>query len=269
MKTVKKDPPSFIDVIKAALLANPATSGLATLAGAAVNEGKERLAENLKPYGYKGSIRKLNEHGVRQLHLTSPKDRIINALMGESEYSQDELNSPSEAMKERKALFRSVLGLGGDGLPASEYMDDAYRSPVTEKFIKNILNDPQRYYSQYSNTPKSKQLMSDVIDQLVKEPQYVGAGGYNTLGTFSLNRGSDDRGDYIDYYDEWDLNPFTDNLGGKPDKNKRKIEDFFYDDVFRLNTPKVYGRVYMDELIGGDQEVPKLLDRLNKSSIYG
>lgn len=258
-----------MDVIRTALLANPATSGLATLAGAAVHEGKERLAENLKPYGYQGQTRKLNDHGVMQLHLTSPQDRIINAIMGESEYSGSELNSPSEALKERKALFRNVLGLGGDGLPASDYMDGAYRSPVTENFLKSILNDPQSYYGKYSGTPKGKQLMSDVIDQLVKEPQYVGAGGHNTLGTFTLNRGSDDRGDYIDYYDEWDLNPFTDDFGRKPDEDKRKIEDFFYDDVFGLNTPKVYGRVYMDELIGGDQEVPKLLERLNKSSIYG
>ncbi len=32
---------------------------------------------------------------------------------------------------------------------------------------------------------------------------------YRGLGTFTIDAGKDDRGDYISYYDKWDLNPFS------------------------------------------------------------
>jgi len=274
MKVTKKDPPSFMDVIKAALLANPATSGATQLASALMREGKERLAENLKPYGYTTHDRIVGEGGSVELKRNSPEQRVIDALMGESEYSDFEKKYPSEGMKERQSLFRTILGLEGDELPASEYMEGAFRSPVTESSLKSILNNPKLFYSRHSRVPLNEQTMRSVIDELIKNPSYAGQGQNdgleNVLGTFTINKGKDDRGEYIDYYDEWDLNPFTTKRIGQMDRDpdKRYIEDFLYDDVFQLKTPKIYGRVYMDELMGGGQETPKQLDRLSKMSIY-
>jgi len=254
-----------MDVIKAALLANPATSGATQLASALMREGKERLAENLKPYGYTTHDRIVGEGGSVELKRNSPEQRVIDALMGESEYSDFEKKYPSEGMKERQSLFRTILGLEGDELPASEYMEGAFRSPVTESSLKSILNNPKLFYSRHSRVP---------LNELIKNPSYAGQGQNdgleNVLGTFTINKGKDDRGEYIDYYDEWDLNPFTTKRIGQMDRDpdKRYIEDFLYDDVFQLKTPKIYGRVYMDELMGGGQETPKQLDRLSKMSIY-
>lgn len=271
MKTIKKDPPSFMDVIKAVMLANPATSGATQLAGALMREGKERLAENIKPYAYTTYDRTRNQDRSIELKENSPEQRIIDALMGESEYSNFEKKSPSKGMKERQSLFRTVLGLEGDKLPASEYMESAFRSPVTETSLKNLLNNPKLFYSRYSRVPLNEQTMRSVIDKLIAEPSYAGQleskGLENVLGNFTVNKGKDDRGEYIDYYDEWDLNPFTSIVDDR-DPDKRNIEDFLYDDLFKLKTPKIYGRVYMDELIGGGQETPKQLDRLGKMSIY-
>lgn len=267
MRSVKGDPPSFMDVIKAALLANPVTAGTTALAGAAVREGKERLAENLRPVGYERYDVPRKETYDEEKHLVGPSDRLIKALMGESEYSKMEQEDPPESLKERQALFRTVLGLEGGSLPASEYMEGAYRSPVTEKALMQVLNDPTSYYSKHSRTPRSEMTLDAVIDEMTAEPHYHGPdisqyGQSNVLGHFTVNRGSDERGDYIDYYDEWDLNPFsdrpTDGIAGV-----RGLEDFVYDDVFGLKTPKIYGRIYMDQLNDKGSEVPRLLRDLS------
>jgi len=267
MRLVKKDPPSFMDVIKAALLSNPATAGMTALASSAVREGKERLAENLRPLGYERYDVPRNEAYDEEKHLTGPADRLINALMGESEYTKMEQENPSESLKERQALFRTVLGLEGDTLPASEYMEGAYRSPVTEKALMQVFNDPESYYSKHSRIPRSQMTLESVIDEMTAKPHYHGPdisqyGQSNVLGRFTVSRGSDERGDYIDYYDEWDLNPFSDRpTDGMPEL--RGLEDFVYDNVLGLKSPKIYGRIYMDQLNDKGSEVPRLLRDLS------
>lgn len=256
-----------MDIIKAALLANPVTSGATTLASAAVREGKERLAQNLRPVGYEQYNVPRKERYDREKHLVGPAARIINALKGESEYTEFEQDNPTPSLKERQDLFRAVLGLEGDSLPPSEYMEGAYRSPVTEKTLMTVLNDPTLYYGKHSRVPESEMTLDSVIDAMTAEPNYHGPDpfkqkGENVLGHFTVNRGSDERGDYIDYYDEWDLNPFSDRpTDAIP--YLRGLEDFVYDDVLGLKTPKIYGRIYMDQLDDKGSEVPRLLRDLS------
>lgn len=268
MRSVKEDPPSFMNIIKAALMANPVTSAPTLLAGAAVREGKERLAENLRPMGYDRFDNPRGEKYDRAKHIVTPEKRILQALMGKSEYSESEKSNPSEDMQERQSLFKTVLGLEGGTLPPSDYMEGAYRSPVTERNLLMVLNDPTKYYSRGSNTPPSGQTLKSVIDSMTSEPAYHGPDVFNydtenVLGNFTVNRGSDERGDYVEYYDEWDLNPFSDQYTSNS-RDVRGLEDFLYDDVFGLKSPKIYGRIYMDELKDKGQDIPKLLRYLSQ-----
>ena len=267
MKLRKEDPPSFMDIIKTVLLTNPATAGATALASAAVQEGKERLAQNLRPVVYEQYNVPRKGRYDKEKHLVGPVDRIINALKGESEYTEFEQDNPTPSLKERMSLFRTVLGLEGDTLPPSEYMEGAYRSPVTEKNLLHVLNDPTSYYGKHSGIPKSEMTLDSVIDEMAAKPHYHGPdvsqyGNDNVLGHFTVNRGSDERGDYIDYYDEWDLNPFSDRPTDAIPQ-LRDLEDFVYDDVLGLKTPKIYGRIYMDQLDDKGSEMPRLLRDLS------
>lgn len=73
------------------------------------------------------------------------------------------------------------------------------------------------------------------------------------LGKFKMSQGKDERGEYISYWDEWDLDP--------PVLRKRNI------DIDKLNNPyEVYGRIYKDEF---KKENTKSSDMKNKYAIGG
>jgi hypothetical protein len=60
------------------------------------------------------------------------------------------------------------------------------------------------------------------------------------MGTYTVGKGEDENGEYISYYDEWDINPFS----GKSAKIKIPgIEHF--DDITIIGKPiKLYDRTY-------------------------
>lgn len=77
--------------------------------------------------------------------------------------------------------------------------------------------------------------------------------GYNNLGQFTLSRGYDDKGEYISYYDKWDLNPFKGYYGERNNNfltklfgvnKKGNLLDF-------LGKPiHFYDRIYLDDYYG-------------------
>ena len=95
---------------------------------------------------------------------------------------------------------------------------------------------------------------------------YHDNGGYgNVLGSFTVNRGSDDRGEYIDYYDVWDLNPISSTMKAKYSEGAtnavRAAEDFFTRDVMGMKAPEIYGRIYFDELDSGMRPMRTIKDK--------
>ena len=217
-----------------------------------VDEGKQRLATNLNPRSY-----------------VDARYRAVDALKGVAEEGSEANNPyPDAADVERRALLKQVLGVEGDTLPASEYRENAYRSPETEKGLSELLSRA---------AAEGPEALNKLISDMEARPAYHDLDAEtagNVLGNFTVSRGKDDRGEYVDYYDVWDLNPsdvassgmrpanfpFNDSTIENRERNQRfykainfeenirKAEDFVYDKVLGLESPEIYGRIYLDDL---------------------
>ena len=268
---------------------NPATAAV-KLTGKAmdyvIDEGKKRLADNIYPFGYVSQ-------GL------SVGDRVVNALMGNAEegsVNNPRPGTPEPSTQERNTLFRQVLGVEGDTLPKSEYRENAYRSPVTEANLTRKLRIAA------SIGPEG---LEEEISRMESEPGYHGGGAANVLGNYTVTRGEDEKGKYIDYYDVWDLNPsdqikfasnpylneksgsyFPSSFPGSSTINRylneyfsgnetearekaRKAEDFVFDKVLGLKSPEIYGRIYLDDISPYPEMVNKKLGGLKRQRAQG
>ena len=71
--------------------------------------------------------------------------------------------------------------------------------------------------------------------------------GKTSLLNILLGRGYDEKGDYISYYDKFDLNPFTDKYYGTPIPFLKNMEDA----TFGIGKPvHLYDRLYLDDYYG-------------------
>jgi len=146
------------------------------------------------------------------------------------------------SLQEREDLLNILLGLDQEYNSISiqdEYKPskskDAdsvyYKSPSTENYIINQLQkDPQKFINQIRE-------YKDGVNYWVEDEQ--NKPDINTLGNYTLNIGKDDKGDYISYYDIWDLQPFESKAGTAALDAAQSLAG--------LNAPEVYGRVYLKD----------------------
>ena len=186
---------------------------------------RKKIAENLRPFGYMANTK-------------SPLERITSVLTGTPEpgsIASDEQEpwhrqyKPKEGMqakRERQDLLSMMMtGEQRHGsIPVSEYKPTKakdknvtyYSSPETERDILNMVQNPDWKGS---------------LDELKEKYGRV-------LGRYTINKGEDEKGKYISYYDVWDLNPY---------RGKSKVADIASTagQYFAGVKPaEIYGRVY-------------------------
>lgn len=135
--------------------------------------------------------------------------------------------------------------------------NNAYNSgELEETSIKPTNADSDKYF-------KFKNLSNLERDRLVRLGNRLPVGSNRLsgalrtyLGEHTIGHGHDAKGDYVSYYDKWDLAPFTGN--GK-------------DQSFGIGTPvNVYDRIYLDDYFGmpkeyrGSTYIPELTVTANK-----
>lgn len=78
--------------------------------------------------------------------------------------------------------------------------------------------------------------------------------GHGVLGDYTISRGYDDRGEYISYYDDYDLNPYR-GIFANRDKNKApKFIQNKGDLSFGVGKPfSIYDRMYLDDYYDVDE----------------
>lgn len=238
-----KDKPSYLDVL------------MSLGPKAAMNAVKATIARNTHPFGYGGVDQQPIQRFINILQEPESESRADREALFERLGVEDDTGFIYEAQLEREDLLNMLMGFGGK-LPKSEYREGAYRSPATEENLKALLRDPE-----------TREIM---IEQMLQQPGYhdQGGGHGNVLGNFTVNRGSDERGEYIDYYDVWDLNPISSTMRARHSERAtnavRAAEDFLTRDVMGMKAPEVYGRIYLDELDGGVKAIKTKADRVAK-----
>lgn len=168
--------------------------------------------------------------------------------------------------------------------------DRIYRDPWSETVYADYLRIPQKYrkhnyslqkskykptkgdnlnhqYYKIAGTPETPNQPYMFTKQLIDEGLSLRRGqNKNTnifesanMGTSTIGRGTDDKGDYISYYDEWDLNPIAgshSDVSWKDNKivnmlglNKANSGDM----SFGLGSPLYfYDRIHLDDWFGID-----------------
>lgn len=185
---------------------------------------RQRLYDNIIPFGY-----------------NNPVERIASAVF---------LNKPSD--KQEYAGNRDILDdLWGTylGIPK----DRRHYDPVlrTSKYKPTNSKDNNQNYV-------SVPFANDDIDYIIKEALWQGERSQllnPELGTFTVDTGRDKKGQYVSYYDKWDLNPFRGitNVGNKITKflGLDKAGDL----SFGIGKPiEIYDRIYLDDYYGIPKE---------------
>ena len=234
------------------------------------NPIRKQLAEHLYPVGYDGS--RINEEN--EVERYGPLGKIYNALRGREDTSilRDRLENtmPPDKYKaliqEREDFLQLVMGQDQkhNTVNASKYRPSDskdknavyYTSQVTEDLLKEFLSSEDGELNTVidDKNPIKRSKPGSGIDSkdqdipwMVKtRKDFTGKKVVNaegTLGNFTIDRGTDEDGrEYVSYYDKWDLDPFkVDN------KSVNAIMDKVQSAV-GVNSPEVYGRIYLDEL---------------------
>lgn len=210
-----------------------------------ISNWRENLAENIDPLTY-------GKYG----------DRIFDAVVYDKkepgrEYSDRTGGKPG--MKERVDLLNMVMGRPQqyNTIKESQYRPTKTKtddSDVTYYTTQQIEDDLIRKISR----KKDKGELDSWIDNVKLNKELVGTkyervNRARIMAKYSLDHGVDKDGrEYISYYDKWNLNP-----------TKGKISDETIDKTLGLNSPEIYGRVYLDEL----KEKEKDSKNKNKSGV--
>tara|TARA_R110000787_G_scaffold115506_3_gene225476 strand:+ start:28861 stop:31134 length:2274 start_codon:yes stop_codon:yes gene_type:complete len=202
---------------------------------------RKNIAKNLNPYGYQ-----------------DPVSRIWSAVVQDKESHQGKkaiIGEKNESKEERTDLMHMMLGLDqeNDSILESEWKpteDDVvfpkdsdakfYSSPVTEERIRNSLLSPSAWDTD-----------SEGNNSIFNVDNLLGKRYGKTLGNFSITKGEDDEGSYLEYKDIWDLNPLSEGPGVV-----RNIENAIQS-AMGIEPTKLYGRVYYDPKTGKTTKTEK------------
>ena len=224
-----KEPPSWRDTIGSIIpdLYRKASN---------IYNWKENLSENIDPYGY-------GKHGTAR----GPFNRLYRAVVLDQPEAGRDIKS-KEGESERRDLLSMALGqtpkywVIAESLyrPANAKDSDAtyYQSPATDAAIRYSMNVSDS--DQNSSQHDFKSYLSGDSDK----PHLQKGGFGGVLGSFTIDKGQDENGYYISYYDKWDLNPLTSEKGAL-----RTLSDTVQSTV-GVSTPEIYGRIYYDPKTG-------------------
>lgn len=193
-------------------------------------------------------------------------NRAINLFIGGPNYAKNQY------IKDRKKdgiSYRNAKKSYREGAASS--FDDAVWGtylgiPKNKRKFKSSLVESKYRPTKGNNdeTYYTIPIVNKTKDELVKEAEGLNIGdnkntnalfGYN-MGTSTLGKGYDNRGEYVSYYDKWDINPFH---GAFSSYNLKKQHPLLYkilpndgSDSFKgfTNPVNFYDRIYLDDYYG-------------------
>lgn len=190
--------------------------------GNIVNGVRKRLYDKVSPYGYQ--------------HVPQ---RVASALL-----------------LDNKIQMATANGFNYENLPSAKLRDEIFAEylniPVEQRHYNVRLEKSKykpsirttnngTYYVSPTNKSIRAQLIEELNDPTISSPLASGRHRERTtdgvLGSYTLSRGRDSRGDYISYYDSWDLSPFHGANGRDESLGIGKPVEF-------------YNRFYLDDIIG-------------------
>lgn len=185
--------------------------------GNLTNGVRKRLYDKVVPYSY-----------------NSAYGRIGNALLLDNKIKISTLAGKNvetfPSAKDRDEIFAEYLQI-----PTNQRH---YNKRLSLSKYRPSINDTRT--DKYYISPTNNNIRKEVI-KLMNNNKFINNKVYHdidpVLGKYKLSRGADNKGEYISYYDNWDLSP-TRGGGAK-------------DESLGLGTPvQFYNRFYLDDIMG-------------------
>ena len=196
------------------------------------NPIRKKLADNLYPVGYHADYDKQeDEYG--------PLKKVWEAIKGKEGKDWEQLakqgdikNVDVPGLYERTDLLQLLMGQPQkyNTIGISEY------KPTNAK-DKNVT-----YYTSKVTEDRLRRELKTYGYDNIQNAMLINQS--HSLGTFKLDKGEDERGKYISYYDVWDLHPW------QKDSNINKTLHNIADkaqDLLGVTPPEIYGRIYIDD----------------------
>ena len=200
-------------------------------------------------------------------------DRAINLIIGGNEYA--------------KRKYQKHKDFLGNPLPYNEGAQTPFDDAVWAEYLKipsdqknNSYTLKQSNYKPTKGTEDTKYFTIPITDrtksQIIEEGLQLNFGenknsralfDYN-MGISTIGRGIDNKGEYISYYDKWDINPLHGQFSANNIKDKypliyKLIPKNGSDALFGFTNPvSFYDRIYLDDYYGVKQQ-------LNPDEYYG
>ena len=129
-----------------------------------------------------------------------------------------------------------------------------YSSKFTEKEIKSdLIKALEAAQAEAGKEGKVnvEQVISSIVTPTESEKKLYGTetNVSGTLGQFKIDKGVDEKGHYISYYDIWDLNPIPESGVDFIDTGVGKVASYLTKKA-GLKSPEIYGRIYYDPKTG-------------------
>ena len=223
-----------------------------SLLASATEKIRKNLAENLNPYSYEDPLGRVYRAGIKGEKSSGRK------------FTEEEAKSDFGLDKERVDLLQIVMG-----------QPQKYKTVTKSKYKPTESKDPNAEY--YSSKFTEKEIKSDLNRALKGAQAKVGKGGEvninqvinsivtpseaektlygtetnisGTLGQFKIDKGVDEKGHYISYYDIWNLNPIPETGISAVDKGVGKVASYLTKKA-GFKSPEIYGRIYYDPKTG-------------------
>ena len=225
-----------------------------------VNFAKDRLRKNLVPYGYTNPAGRVYDAIVKDKSTpyVSEDKHIVLGLKDVSPERRDAfklyMNNPQE---------NNTFGISNYTPSLKDKNSNSNNGPYYK--INNLYGDPTKsdndvnfFYELNKNRVTNAalpNLIKTPFDNLTKAPPTLINFQNDIMGHYKTSIGSDERGNYMSYYDKWDLNP-------KKVKNPITGKEIPTD----IGKPfEIYDRVYFKDYGDGEEKRMYYTDKELKS----
>lgn len=192
---------------------------------------RKRLYENVFPYTYDDIQERLNYALLRNQQSDSDKGAEMSYMMqfGMPQLI-DDLWGTYLQIPDNQRHYNRVLGISKYAPSNAVDKNTKYYTVPFERQDKDAIIRNALMYGNDKNAPK------------LLNPD---------LGNYTTGRGRDDNGDYVSYYDIWDLNPFR-GITNVANKYANKVGLNKVGDLsMGIGNPlEIYDRIYLDDYYG-------------------
>ena len=149
----------------------------------------------------KDKIRKIIYNKINPMYYQNAEDRVINAFTNKNYNENNGSYVPTpEGYSVRDDIFATYLQI-----PESKRHNVSYAPKVKNSEYKPTIGGENKQYKKIDLNPIDSDAL--IIEALKTNTSKVSSVLGDYFGLHTIGHGFDNKGEYVSYYDKWDINP--------------------------------------------------------------